>query len=139
MAHLSGSVAYLVLATTLLEGQTNASISGNVDALETTSKDSSGHKSYIAGEDDTDLTVDIRTDSTHTYGIAELEAARVAKAAIAFILGPGNSISGEAIDAGNAIITNITKNYPENDIIVASISLKVTGGYTTATSATTYA
>lgn len=137
MAHLSGRHCFITVATSLLEGITDSSFDEYVDFLEATTNDSDGHREGLAGEDGFEVSVNILSNSAHTYGITEVRTAKAAKVAVAVVWGPGVDTAGERILSGNAIITGITENAEKNTVMSASIKFTGTAALTEGTTSTT--
>ena len=140
MGKIQGSKVYISLGGTTIEGVTSSSFNEVVEAIDATTQDSSNKKEYVAGDYDADFTVDGAFDATHTYGETQLRTALNARAAVAFVWGDGIETPGAQVLSGNALLTSLSVSGGEGSSIKTwSVGLKVTGGTTEGTSATTIA
>lgn len=137
MAVLDGTDVLMTIAGSIINGTLNHSIEETVDTIDVTTKDSSKHKEYIAGEDGWTISVDGQVDLTDTYDITSLRTAKKAKAAVAVLWGNGIHTSGGQTLGGNAIITSLSETAPKNGAVTWSITLTGTGDLTESTSTAT--
>ncbi len=72
MAVKNGSSILLKIGNATFSGLTDNSFTYNVDTIDVTTKDSNGHKEYIAGEDDGDFSASALYDPTGTYSLQEI-------------------------------------------------------------------
>lgn len=139
MAVLDGTDCVIAVAGAVVNGIVNNSIDETVDTIDATTKDSSGHKEFIAGEDTWTISVDGKVDLTDTTDITVLRTAKAAKAAVAVIYGNGIRTSGGQTLSGSGIITSLNQSDPKNGEATWSISIQGTGALTEATSTATIA
>jgi predicted secreted protein len=139
MAHLDGSDVWVKVAATLVNGMTGKSLDLSTDEIDVTTQDSNKYKEFLSGEKSGVLTFDGKDDPDDTYAYDELYAAWDSGAAVAFVYGNGIKTTGGRVISGNAIITALTNNAPQNAPAVFTCTLRITGAPTLATSVTTVA
>ena len=137
MAVLDGTGVVIAVAGAKVNGLVDNSIDETVDTIEVTTKDSSGHKEYIAGEDGWTISASGKIDLTDTTDITVLRTAKAAKAAVAVMFGNGILTTGGQILSGSAIITALNQTAPKNGELTWSATFQGTGALTESTSATT--
>lgn len=125
MANEDGTNILFKVGGTQVNGLVNQSMETAVDLIEITTKDSSGHKEFLAGEDSTDLSIEGILDESDTYTYEDIRAAAVAKSAVAFIY--GGTTAGDETYSGNCIISNVQQGAPKNGSRPWSAKMKVTG------------
>lgn len=135
MANADGTNILLKLAGQTVSGLVDQSMETIIDLIQITSKDSTRKKEYLAGEEDTDLSMSGVLDESDTYTFEYIRAAAVAKAAVAFIF--GGTTPGDHTYSGNCIISRVSQSAPKNGQRLWSASMKVTGGVTKGSVTTT--
>ena len=131
MAVNNASDVLLKIGGTALDATTNQDFEWVVDMLEATTKDSSGHKEYIAGEDGGTLSVEGKLDETDTNSAYALITAAQAKAAVAFI--HGKTTAGSKTISGNCFLSNVKISSPENGVQAWTANMQITGNITVGT------
>ena len=128
MAAVNGTKILVKVGTKVITGITTASLKSVMDAIEVTTKLSTGGaKEFIGGELNRTITASglWDPDDTTNYGYLDALTAQEARTPVAFIY--GGVASGDDIITGNAIITDISRDDPQNAKSTFSISLQVTG------------
>lgn len=128
MACKNGSLILLKVAGTTLSGLLSNDFNYTVDTIESTTKDSAGHKEFCAGEDGATVDFECLYNPAGDYSLVELMAAAQAKTAVAFVI--GGVVAGDETISGSAIITSVSWSNGKNDASGISGSLQVTGAVT---------
>ena len=115
----------------LISGQISGSHEGSADAIETTTKLSTGGaKTYIVGEHGFTMSIECKTnpeDNTNaTY--SDLYTAFKAKAVLSYVY--GGIVAGQKTYSGECIITGISESAPQNDTETFSLSIQASGDET---------
>jgi len=110
-----------------INGTTSQSLETSIDMIETTTKDSSGHKTYQAGEDGGTVTVEGKIDTTATYSITDLRTAAAAKASIVCVYGEGINTTGGRLLTFNGLISGLSETGPQNAEPTWSVTVQITG------------
>lgn len=131
MAVKNGSVILLKVGTAVFSGLTDNSFNYTVDTIDVTTKDSAGHKEYLAGEDDGDVSASALYDPSFTYSLDDIFTAAKAKAAVTIVF--GGTTAGDEIITCSAIITNVSWGAPKNGASTVNASFKKTGDATKST------
>ena len=134
-ANEDGTNILLKLAATTVNGLVDQSMETIIDLIEITTKDSSRKKEYLAGEEDTNISISGIFDEGDTYSYESVRTAAVAKSAVAFIY--GGTSPGDTTWSGNCIISNVQQGAPKNGARPWSAQMKVTGGVTKGSVTTT--
>ena len=129
MAVKNGDDVVIKVGSTLVNGTISNSYDLSVDMIDVTTKDSSGHKEYIAGEDDATVSVEGKFDPANTYGYEELHTAALAKAEVIILFGLNES--GGVGYQFSALIQNLTLNGPKNEATAWTANIQRTGATTT--------
>ena len=132
---MDGTNILMSIGGSTVNGTTSQSLETTIDMIETTTKDSEGHKTYKAGEDGGTATVEGKIDADATYSITDLRAAAAAKAEIQCVYGEGVATTGKRILTFNALINSLSETAPENDNATWSLGLQITGAIVESTSA----
>jgi len=128
MAYNNGTDVLLKLATVTVDATTNQDFEWVIDMLESTTKDSSGHKEYIAGEDGGTMSIEGKLDESDTLTADDLITTAQAKAAVAFI--HGKTSGGSKTITGNCFLTNVRISSPQNAPQTWTASMQITGNIT---------
>lgn len=128
MAVKNGSLILLKVGTATFSGLTDNSFTYNVDTIDVTTKDSAGHKEYIAGEDDGDFSASALYDPTGTYNLNDIFTAAKAKTAVTVL--QGGAVSGDETVSSSCIITSVGWTNGKNAASGVSASFKKTGDVT---------
>jgi len=131
MAVNNGTDVLLKLATVAVDATTNQDFEWVIDMLDATTKDSSGHKEYIAGEDGGTLSIEGKLDESDTLTADDLITTAQAKAAVAFI--HGRTAGGAKTISGNCFISNVRISSPQNAPQTWTASMQITGNITLGT------
>ena len=128
MANEDGTNILLYIAGNAVVGSVSQSMETVIDLIDITTKDSSGHKEFLAGEDTTTLSVEGKLDESDAYTYEDLRLAAVTKAAVAFNF--GGTTAGDETYSGSCFITNVSQSAPKNAERTWSASMTVTGAVT---------
>jgi predicted secreted protein len=126
MAVTNGTSVLLEVGGVTINGTTSHDMSIITDMIDITTKDSSGSKEYIAGEDDGTISVEGKYDPAATYGFSQLFAAQLAKASATLTFGLQASSSKAYRMAG--LIMSLTLSGPQNEAGTWTVELQKTGG-----------
>lgn len=132
MGKVNGSTILFKIATKLISGQTSGSFQSAMDMIETTTKQSTnGAKEFIGGELNRTFSASGCFDPESTdWGFLDAITAQAARTPIAFVY--GGVVAGDDIISGNCLISNISKDDPQNDRSTFSLDFQVTGDITQA-------
>lgn len=128
MAVNDGSDVLLKIGGTLVDATTNQDFEWTIDMLEATTKDSDGHKEYIAGEDGGILSIEGKLDESDTLTADDLLTTAQAKTAVAFI--HGRTAVGAKTISGNCYLSNVKISSPQNGVQTWSATMQITGNIT---------
>jgi len=131
MAVNNASDVLLKIGGTAVDATTNQDFEWVIDMLDATTKDSSGHKEYIAGEDGGTLSIEGKLDESDTLTADDLITTAQAKAAVAFI--HGRTAGGAKTISGNCFISNVRISSPQNAPQTWTASMQITGNITLGT------
>jgi len=138
MAVQDGSDIMISLnGSAVVNATTSQNLDVTVDMIETTTKDSSGIKTFIAGEQGSTFGIEGKLDPAAAYSVTELLAAIKAKAALSCTYGEGVKTSGGRILTFSALLSNYSETGGQNAEATWSASLQITGDITEATSTAT--
>jgi len=138
MAVQDGSDIMISLTgTAVVNASTSQNLDVAVDMIETTTKDSAGAKTYIAGEIGATFGIEGKLDPAATYSVTELLAAIQAKAALSCTYGEGVKTSGGRILTFSALMSGYSETGGQNSEGTWTASLQITGAITEATSTAT--
>lgn len=142
MATSKGTFVQITLGTKKFVGESSVSLAMAITMIETSSKASGDASEFIAGRIAETISVSSlgTTEGAPTdQDIQSLRAAAVAGAEIAFTIteydAAGVAVVGAFNIAGNALISSVSFDVPDNDKITASVDLQVTGATTTTVNA----
>jgi hypothetical protein len=139
MATKIGTFVYIKLGAgaASLVGESSTSFKSAQTMIEVSSKASGQNSDFEAGRINRTISVSslASTDPAATgYGFEDALAAQVTGTKIAFLItafsGAGNKISGDSYISGNAHISNVSWDVPDNDKMTFSCDLQVTEGIT---------
>lgn len=132
MAIQNGSTILFKIATKLISGQTSGSFQSAMDMIETTTKQSTnGAKTFIGGELNRTFSASGCFDPDATdWGFQDALTAQAARIPLAFVY--GGIVVGDDIISGNCLISNISKDDPQNDRSTFSLDFQITGDITQA-------
>lgn len=133
MAKKDGTLLLVQIGGVTLTGLMDNSLDYVKDMIETTTKDSSKHKSYIAGEDGWTISFSGLYDPTGTYGFKTILAAAKAGTAVTVIF--GEITSAADYWTGSALFDAASLTAGKNDASGFSGSLQGTGDLTASTTA----
>lgn len=125
MAKIDGTKILLKIGASTFSGLLDNSFTQTVDTIETTTKDSSGHKEYIGGEDDGDFSASGLYDPSGTYSLQEIFAAQLAKTAVTVL--QGGATAGDETISASCIITSVGWTNGKNSASGISAAFKKTG------------
>lgn len=131
MSVQNGTNVLITIGGTTVNGTVSHSMDLPVDMIETTTKDSGGSKTYIAGEEDGTVTVECKYDDAATYGYSQAFAARNAKTSVTVIY--GLQTTGKKAYQFDALISNVPHDAPQNDSATWTMELQKTGSVTEVT------
>lgn len=131
MGKLDGAKVLLKVGTATFTGILSSTFDYSVDVIETTTKDSNGHKEKIAGEDSGSFSVSALYDPAGTYSLNEIFTAAKAKAAVTVVMG-GTTAGDETVTA-SCIITSVSWGAPKNEASTVDASFETTGEITVGT------
>jgi Predicted secreted protein len=115
-------------AEKLLSGQVNVTHDLKIDAIETTTKLSTGGaKTFMAGEYTITYKVDCVTNPLDTTNATYSDVFAAAKAKTEIDYTYGGIVAGEKKYTGKAIIVGLSNAAPQNDKQTFSVDLQVTG------------
>lgn len=118
----------------LIGGQISGSHEGSADAIETTSKLSTGGaKTYIVGEHGFTMNVEckVNPDDSTNASYSDVYTAFKAKAVLSYVY--GGIVAGQKTYSGECIITGISESAPQNDVETFSLSIQTSGEETEGT------
>ncbi|MDX1315083.1 MAG: phage tail tube protein [Eudoraea sp.] len=139
MAVKDGSDIWVQTAGTLVNGMTEKSLDLSANEIDVTTQDSDEWQEFISGFKSGVLTFSCKDDESDANAYDELFTAFDSGAAVAFAYGDGIKTAGNRVMSGSAIITSLTHNGPMDAATTFSVTLRVTGEVTSATSTTTVA
>lgn len=105
-------------------GQRNVSFSEDTAEIDATSKDDTNSGTFLPGRN----TDTIQLDHLYELGDQGFSALRAARRNRELIRVRREEL-GTSIEESDALITNITTNYPDSDVATVSIALRVSGGW----------
>lgn len=126
MAKKDGKYIVLQVGTSVFTGLVSNDFNFNIDTIDTTSKDSDGHKEYIAGEDDGDFSASALYDPSGTYSLNEIVAAANAKIPVSVTM--GGTANGDQYVTCDCVIVSVKWGAPKNGASTVDASFKKTGG-----------
>ena len=140
MSTSKGTFVQLTIATKKFIGESSLSLAMAVSMIETSSKASGDASTFVAGRIAETISVSSMgtSDGAPTaQDVKLLRSTAVAGAAVAFVIteytSAGAVVTGSFNIAGNALISNVSADFPDNDKITLSVDLQVTGATTTTT------
>jgi hypothetical protein len=116
------------IGSSVFSGLTSNSLSYSVDTLEVTTKDSNGHKEYIAGEDGGTIDFEALYDPTYTYSLDEVFAVAKAKALVSVVF--GGIVAGDEILSAQGVLTKVDLKADKNSPVTISGSIQLSGEIT---------
>jgi hypothetical protein len=128
MAVNNGSDVLLKLSTVTVDATTNQDFEWIIDMLDATTKDSSGHKEYIAGEDGGTISIEGKLDESDTLTADDLITTAQAKSSVAFV--HGKVAGGSKTISGYCFISNVKISSPQNGVQTWSANMQITGNIT---------
>ena len=128
MAVTNGTSVLLQIGGTTINATTNHTFSLSIDMIDVTTKDSSGHKEYIAGEDDATISLEGLYDPSATYSFSDLFAAATGKAAATLIFGL-ESIGAKAYQL-SGLIMNLELSGAKNEAGTFTCEFQKSGAVT---------
>lgn len=136
MATKIGTLVYIKLGAGALPvvGESSLSFKSAQTMIDVSSKASGWDSEFKAGRINRTMSVSsiASTDPAATgYSFEEALALQAAGTEVAFLItmfsGAGNKIGGDVYISGNALISNVTWDVPDNDKMTYSLDLQVTG------------
>lgn len=112
---------------------TAASVDIAIDMIEITTKDSSGHKEYLAGEKGGTFQFEGRLEydtSVSTQGLSLDDLATDALAGTAFTMRWSSQSSGDEFFQASVLVSSISASAPNNDAASFSCTMQMTGTIT---------
>lgn len=131
MAKLDGAKVLLKVGTSVFTGTLSSTFEYSVDTIETTTKDSNGHKEKIAGEDSGTFSVSALYDPAGTYNLTDIFAAAKAKAAVTVVM--GGTTAGDETITSSCVITSVSWGASKNEAATVDASFETTGEITPGT------
>jgi len=131
MANIDGTKLLIKIGGNVVTALTSNNMSNEVDMIETTSKDSDGHKTFIAGEDTGTFDIEALNDPSGTQNEEDIIDALLAKVPVTVYWG-GIEV-GDVYWTASALIQSVTCNGPKNEVASYSATLQRTGAITKAT------
>lgn len=135
MAKKLGTGVALFVAGKKIANLTSNDFDISTDMIEVTNKDSAGYKEFLPGENGGTMSAECRINTvglaSNLVSIQTLMGYQVAGTLVALRM--TDFVSGELALEGNAYITNVKGNYPNNDVATATVSFQLTGSFSVAT------
>mgnify|MGYP003675255896 CR=1 FL=1 len=133
MATENGTALVVTFGASVLSCQTDSSsLSMTRDLIETTCKDAvNSNKTYIPGEKDGTIEVTAAYDQSATNGFAQVFAIWDSGTETAWKW--GSTAAGGVYYEGNALVSDLSPEAPQNDRATYSFTLQITGGIVEAT------
>jgi len=125
MGAKDGKSAILKIGSTQFTGLLSQDFQYQVDTIDVTSKDSSGHKNFIAGEDGGTMSLSSVYDPSGTYSLGEIFAAASGKTLVALYF--GSVTSTEEYISASGIITSVKWGAPKNDKQTVDVDFQLSG------------
>lgn len=126
MAVKNGTDVLLQVGGTVVNATTTSSLDLSVDMIDVTTKDSSGSKEYIAGEDDATIQLEGFYDPAATYNFSQLFTAITGKASATLTFGLQES--GDKAYRLSGFVSNLTLGGPKNEASTFTATFQKTGG-----------
>ena len=126
MAVQNGTDVLLEVGGVIVNATTNHDLNLSVDMIDVTTKDSSGSKEYIAGEDDATITIEGLYDPAATYSWSNLFAAITGKASATLTFGLQGS--GDTAYRFAGFVMNLTLSGAKNEAGTFTAEFQKTGG-----------
>ena len=132
MASKIGTFVKIKIGTKLLVGETSLNLASAAEAIETSSKASANESTFEYGRINRTLSVSSigTSDSTETnYNFtnalqAQIDCTKVAYEVTEFDKSTGLEVVGAHNITGNALITNVSWDSPDNDVQTFSLDLQ---------------
>lgn len=130
MAIKNGSSILFKITDKLISGQTSGSFQSAMDMIETTTKQSvNGAKEFIGGELNRTFSASGCFDPAATdFGFFDAMETQASRVLVPFVYGGTNN--GDDIYSGVVLISNISKDDPQNDRSTFSLDFQVSGDIT---------
>ena len=129
-----GTLLLVQIGGVTLTGLIDNSMGFDIDMIEVTTKDSSGHKAFMAGEDGWTIDFSNLYDPTGTYGFKQALVAAKAKVSLTVIFGEVVSTSKDYW-TGSALFNSLSLTAPKGGEAGFSGTLQGTGDLTASTTA----
>ena len=136
---IQGSDVFITIdgGTGIVTATTGQGFDWSANMIETTTKDSSGTKTFVAGEDQATQTIEGKLNVDGNYDWYDLLTAAQAKTALTVKSGKGIKSIGSEVMSFSGLLSNLTRTDPQDDNSTWSASLQITGSVTVATSTAT--
>lgn len=137
MAVIKGYNFRMSIGGVLFNGTTSHSIDETIEMLDATTEDSGNEKEYLAGEGDATASVEFKVNTSATYNMTQIRAAKNARAALACVMGEGIAVSGGRLLSFSAFISSISESGGMGDVVVATVTFQKTGSAIAETTSST--
>lgn len=128
MAKTNGNLILVSVQSVTLACQTNADLSAAADMIESTCKGDAPHKTFLQGNQELTVGIEIIYDPAASAGSGIFDLAQLFKDGTVVTWRFGQfATAGEQYFSGSAVLSGFTAGAPINDLATGSASLQVTG------------